>query len=137
MNTSANPAQIQLSESMRRLAEYRLQRISDAAALSGIALGSRSSLEESLPVLACSEFITRICCREPTLLMQCLSGVPVSPADYRRQVIEVLTVAGDEDGVYAGLRQLRNREMARIAWMDLSTRIDLDAVPANPFTPTQ
>jgi glutamate-ammonia-ligase adenylyltransferase len=130
LNTSTNPSQIQLTEPMRRSAELRLQRIADAAAQSGIVLDSRFSLEESLPVLACSEFVTRVCCREPALLMECLSGVPVSPADYRQRIVEVLTDAGDENEVIAGLRQLRNREMARIAWMDLSARLDLDAVLA-------
>jgi len=40
----------------------------------------------------------------------------------------VLAAAGNESGASAGLRQLRNREMARIAWMDLSAQFDLDAV---------
>ena len=121
---------ISLSSSIRSLAESRLQRIVNAADRDTIPIGGWHTLQASLPILAHSEFITRICCREPLVLLRCLEAAPLSPSSYPRLVNEVFSTADDENDAKAKLRQLRNREMARIAWADLSAQCDIDTILA-------
>lgn len=114
---------------MQALAKARLQRIIAAAQQANVNLGECHVLTPSLPVLAFSEFIARICCREPALLLQCLAGPPPAPHTYRQQAVNALSDC-DEPNARAVLRQLRNREMVRIAWADLSAQLTIDEVLA-------
>lgn len=115
---------------IQQLAEARLQRIVDAADHAGIDMGDRYALKPALPVLAYSEFVTRICSREPALLLQCLANTAPLPCTYPQLLSDTLSGAHDDHSAKARLRQLRNREMVRIAWVDLSGQCAIDNVLA-------
>ena len=84
----------------------------------------------ALSVLACSEFVARVFSREPQLLLDCLAGERPATDTYRQKVNSALESAADENDAVSRLRQLRNREMALIAWADLSGLVEIDEVLA-------
>jgi len=81
-----------------------------------------------LPVIgrvwACSEFVARSCIRRPSMLAALVAeGFEPgrSPDDYQQLVAR--TIAGaepTEESLMQALRQLRQKEMVRIAWRDLA-----------------
>ncbi|BAV34973.1 glutamine-synthetase adenylyltransferase [Sulfuricaulis limicola] len=86
---------------------------------------------ETLPrVFAASEFVARGCVQQPALLNELvISGHlfdPYPAGDLTRRVAKFLGDAADEPALKTRLRQLRRREMLRIAWRDLAGWADLD-----------
>ncbi len=84
-------------------------------------------------IWACSDFAAQICIRHPdTLLLLLRDGIESnrSLTDYRKIVAAVLAsatlkrTAQVDDEVMQALRQLRQREMLRISWRDLSQCTD-------------
>jgi glutamate-ammonia-ligase adenylyltransferase len=77
-------------------------------------------------VWAASPFVAQNCAREPQLLEELASSGalndPTSPAP---RVKEALKDVADERGLLTRLRQVRRREMTRIAWRDLAGWADL------------
>ncbi|MGH8312350.1 MAG: bifunctional [glutamate--ammonia ligase]-adenylyl-L-tyrosine phosphorylase/[glutamate--ammonia-ligase] adenylyltransferase, partial [Gammaproteobacteria bacterium] len=86
------------------------------------------AVRTSLPrVWLCSEFVAQLCIHHPELLTDLVdskdfqtSGSPVS------RVRTALQSVQNEDELSRGLRQLRRREMLRIAWRDLAGWADLE-----------
>ena len=76
---------------------------------------------------ACSDFIARTCIRYPQML-HALSDEGWdkgrSMDDYRALVDEVLSAATDDITLMRTIRELRQREMSRIAWRDLNGLAD-------------
>ena len=112
-----------LSASTRQIAESRLASISNVSVTK-----DGGAIEQILPALAYSEFFARVCAKQPTLLEECTTSVLPLPADYQHLISTQLANATNEADASSCLRQIRNRELARIAWADLSAKIDVDAV---------
>ena len=72
-------------------------------------------------IWACSDFVARSCIRYPDVLAELLDDIDDSRSfsDYQYIVNNVLDIKYDEAEVMRLLRQLRQKEMLRIAWRDL------------------
>jgi len=86
---------------------------------------------DTLPrVFAASEFVARGCVQQPALLQELVTSgdlLRAYPAgDLTARVAKFLNDAADEPALKTRLRQLRRREMLRIAWRDLAGWADLD-----------
>jgi [glutamine synthetase] adenylyltransferase / [glutamine synthetase]-adenylyl-L-tyrosine phosphorylase len=97
------------------------------------ALAAQLQADEALAcslseVWLASPWIAEACIAAPSLLTDlCLSGDlrrSVVVADFQRQAHAAC--AGDEASLQQGLRQLRRREMVRMAWRDIAGLADLD-----------
>lgn len=111
-------------------AKDRLAACRQAAADQGIALPEDPAFVDDLGgAFAFSEFIAKTCLRKPAMLKDLIDSgdleTPFEPDEYDRRVAAVCREAEDEEQLGIGLRRLRNREMVRIAWRDLSSRCDL------------
>jgi [glutamine synthetase] adenylyltransferase / [glutamine synthetase]-adenylyl-L-tyrosine phosphorylase len=79
-------------------------------------------------VWSCSEFVAESCTRKPELLVDLAnSGDLESQYDYQSHInkLKALEIV-DEADLIVKLRQLRCREMVRIAWRDLAGWAELD-----------
>ncbi len=78
-------------------------------------------------VWACSRFVAEACARDPGLLAELAASTHLgrddSPAP---RVLEQLEQVADERMLMMRLRQIRRREMVRIAWRDLAGAAALD-----------
>ncbi len=78
-------------------------------------------------VWAASSFVAENCARDPRLLEDlAVSGDLSSTASPAARIKEQLKDVADERALMMRLRQLRRREMTRIAWRDLAGWADLD-----------
>ncbi|MDX1606379.1 MAG: bifunctional [glutamate--ammonia ligase]-adenylyl-L-tyrosine phosphorylase/[glutamate--ammonia-ligase] adenylyltransferase [Candidatus Competibacterales bacterium] len=77
-------------------------------------------------VLAGSEFVAQVAARDPSLLPG--PDEAPQPGSYRTHLSERLTDCTDETDLMARLRRFRQREMVRIAWLDLTATEVLDEV---------
>ncbi|MGH8378531.1 MAG: bifunctional [glutamate--ammonia ligase]-adenylyl-L-tyrosine phosphorylase/[glutamate--ammonia-ligase] adenylyltransferase, partial [Gammaproteobacteria bacterium] len=82
----------------------------------------------SLPrVWVCSEFVTQSCIRHPKLLTDLVDSQDLhtsgSPAS---RIRTSLSLVNNEEELMRVLRQLRRREMLRIAWRDLAGWVSLE-----------
>ncbi len=90
---------------------------------------------ESVPrVLATSDFVARCCAQEPTLLQDLITSRDLLRAyaatELATRIVLTLADAADEAMLKTRLRQMRRREMVRIAWRDLAGWADLTEVMA-------
>lgn len=80
-------------------------------------------------VWACSEFVSRQCLGHPAMLQELLNTQDLlnsyATSAYYEKLTEALDSAPDEPALLRVLRQLRRREMVRIAWRDLAALADL------------
>ncbi len=86
---------------------------------------------ETLPrVFAASEFVARSCVQQPSLLKDLIVSGDLQRAyptdELTARAVKSLAEAPDEPALKTRLRQLRRREMARIAWRDLAGWADLN-----------
>ena len=83
-------------------------------------------------IWACSDFIARTCIRHPDWLFDLLAEnihTERCLRDYRKMIAMQLENADHDDaGIMRTLRQLRNREMLRIGWRDLSQCADVKQI---------
>ena len=81
-------------------------------------------------VFATSDFVARRCVQQPALLQDLIVSGDLSrgypSGELVRRVTQALADVTDEPALNARLRQLRRREMVRIAWRDLAGWADLD-----------
>lgn len=85
-------------------------------------------LQELPRVWAASPFVAQACLGDPGLLQGDAAralDAPYSHSTFPERVSAAIHGVSDETGVMRGLRRLRQREMVRIAWRDLSGRADL------------
>ena len=90
-----------------------------------------SPASESLErVLACSEFISQTCLRQPQQLIELLQSGDLTESYSAEQMTqalsEILLSVGDENALHQQLRRFRRREMVRIAWRDIAGWAPLD-----------
>lgn len=82
-------------------------------------------------VWACSDFVARNCTRHPPIFYELQAEGFKSTRrleDYQERVTQVITSAGDDAQLMRVLRELRQKEMLRIAWRDLNALADDETV---------
>jgi glutamate-ammonia-ligase adenylyltransferase len=123
---SAEPAPwSDLPEILRGVAEHRWSDYLQAAADADVRVsGDRAFRAVACRVFAISEFAAGVCLRHPQVLADLLdSGELLAdswPGALAARVAPQLAAAEDPDDLHQRLRQLRRREMLRIAWRDLA-----------------
>jgi glutamate-ammonia-ligase adenylyltransferase len=89
-----------------------------------------------LPILgkvwACSEFVARLCIRRPEMVVELIDeGLETarSPDDYQQRVAAAIAGAeATDEGLMRALRLLRQKEMVRIAWRDLTGLAEVEHI---------
>ena len=99
--------------------------------LEELAIASPESLPGDLSrVCTTSEFVVHSCTRNPLLLDELLDSGDLTrdlnAQDYRARVVAALETVATEDELGTALRQLKRRELVRIAWRDISGLADFD-----------
>ena len=122
---------VTLPAPLREQVERYWQAFVEAATESGVAIPAHPDFLKVLyRVWACSEFVAQSCIHSPSLLADLLHSGDLlreySPHTYRRQLQSVLGTSADERELEVALRQVRRREMVRIAWRDLAGWAKLD-----------
>ena len=83
-------------------------------------------------VLACSEFVAQACQSRPELLPELIGSGDLqrvyAPDELATRVRRAAAACEDEAALKRALRQLRQREMVRLAWRDLSGWANLQEV---------
>ena len=108
------------------------QRYSDACAATGDAsLFEAASARSELPrVWIASEFVATACIRNPQMLGSLIAGGALDCREHGQELVSRINgeLAGcsDEGELNVRLRQIRQREMVRMAWRDLSGAGDLE-----------
>ena len=130
MSSSPDPLLSHVPESLQPVVSNYWQDWSAACEQAGI------SVPVDLPVMgriwACSEFVARSCIRRPSMLAELVAegfDAGRSPEDYQQTVAQ--TIAGaepTEEGLMQALRQMRQKEMVRIAWRDLAGLVEVEQV---------
>lgn len=89
-----------------------------------------SSRPELNAVWAASDFVAKTCIRTPLLLYQLISSGKLdqsyAPGELIGTIEAALQDCQDEAALHTGLRQIRQREMVRIAWRDLCGVAELE-----------
>jgi glutamate-ammonia-ligase adenylyltransferase len=116
---------------LRGLAERSWQGYLQAAEAAGVRVPADPGFRAcACRVFAISEFVAGLCHRSPQLLAELLdSGDLLAdswPGVLSQRVAPQLAACGDERALHQMLRQLRQREMLRIAWRDLAGWATLD-----------
>ena len=83
-------------------------------------------------IFSASKFVARQCKISPDLLLECLRSARPQPSSYRSDVQLIITNTNSEQELMRVIRRYRQREMARIAFFDLSNKLSL----AEVFTAT-
>lgn len=128
--TEAQNTHIRLPDDIEDRAEGKVASFFDAAQRHGIELpGDDAMRDELYRVFSLSEFIAASCIRRPALLKDLLASGDLerfyAPGEYANKIEMALAGVTDETGLASSVRKLRNREMVRIAWRDLTGRADL------------
>jgi [glutamine synthetase] adenylyltransferase / [glutamine synthetase]-adenylyl-L-tyrosine phosphorylase len=113
---------------LRAAAEIPVREL--APALAGLPAGD---WVDALPrALACSEFVASACARQAELLPDLVRSGDLFRAyaadEMHAHVQAAVAVCTDDTTLKASLRQLRQREMVRIAWRDLAGWANLEEV---------
>jgi len=119
-----------LPEALIEEAQSRRRMLERAAAAAGIKPWRQPAIEQSLPrVLAFSHFVGASCTRNPAMLDELIRSGDLQrqygPREYEQRLAGELEGIVDEKSLGVRLRQVRRREMVRIAWRDLAGWADL------------
>ncbi|NOY69285.1 MAG: bifunctional [glutamate--ammonia ligase]-adenylyl-L-tyrosine phosphorylase/[glutamate--ammonia-ligase] adenylyltransferase [Deltaproteobacteria bacterium] len=130
MNNNRNRKPFPLPAALEKEAENLLEALYKAATDKGVRLPKDDhAVSGILQVFALSPFVAKSCVKNPDMLAGLIeSGDLDRPCDadnYDQKTAHATQTASDEAGLMSALRSLRNREMIRIAWRDLSGRADL------------
>jgi glutamate-ammonia-ligase adenylyltransferase len=95
--------------------------------------GGHETVYASLPrVWSASEFVALFCLRRPETLAELIDtgelAAASTPDEIRQRVNRQVATANDEAALKKILRQVRHREMVRLAWRDLAGWADLNEV---------
>ena len=110
----------------------RLERVLDAASAAGIPVGDMQDWPHNAQfAISASGFLTDAFAANPALLAELLDSAELKVGDenaqaVRERVRNALSGAKDKDELASRLRNIRRREMTRIAWRDLGGAADLD-----------
>ena len=119
-----------LPESLRIDVENRWEIFKTACAAAGMPEPDNPGiLRELYPVWAYSPFVAKTCVLDPALLVDLFDSGDLHrsypPGRYIKDVSAAAAEAADESALRSILRQIRMREMVRIAWRDLIGCADL------------
>ncbi len=119
-----------LPEPVRTEVERVWQAYLEAAAEQGVAVPRHADFHAVLlRVWAGSDFVAQTCARAPALLADLLDSGDLlgdyAPGELAHKARCACAGAADEAALDSALRQLRRREMLRIAWRDLAGWADL------------
>jgi len=88
--------------------------------------------EQLFQVWACSEFVAEQCIRCPNMLLELIGSGDLDrcyeQGECLKNLENALSNVDREEQLLHVLRTIRNREMVRVAWRDLSGKADLDEV---------
>ena len=126
-----SPHVVTLPAPLQEQVELYWQTFVEAATENGVAIPAHPDFLKVLyRVWACSEFVAQSCIHSPPLLTGLLHSGDLlreySPDTYRWHLQNVTGACTDERGLGVALRQIRRREMVRIAWRDLAGWAKLD-----------
>ncbi len=118
-----------LPPAVRERVEHYWQQFAQAAMEVNVALPQHPDLLNVLyRVWAYSDFVAQTCIRQPQLFADLLQSdlrIDYADGDYARKLHSAVGKLKSEQELAAALRQLRTREMLRIAWRDLAGWADL------------
>jgi glutamate-ammonia-ligase adenylyltransferase len=122
-----------LPERLQKEVDEHWQAYTDAAIAAGVSVPAHPDFLRSLQrVWAASAFVARSCIRHPLLLPDLLETGDLlgdyAAEEYADKLRAAVAAAGDEAELGRLLRQVRRREMVRIAWRDLAGWAGLDEV---------
>jgi len=121
-----------LPELLRAAAVTRWESIVPVVKDLPVEMNGRNWVQTAARVLSSSDFVARTVSAHGNLLRELLESGdlfrPANPTDVRRQLAQRLGAAATDGELKSALRQIRNREMVRIAWRDLSGWADLDEI---------
>ncbi len=111
-------------------AEKKLKEFSDAATSANIVLPDDPEFNSLIrQIFTFSDFIARNCIRHPEILESLIQTGDLQhsylPKEYHSRIAGLISGAADADALGKILRQIRCREMIRIAWRDLAGSADL------------
>jgi len=124
-----------LPQALRQPFESLWQRFSESLSLCredwSASLAEKCRRRDDLPaVWAASDFVANSCIRRPILLRDLIDSGDLDRAycedHLPRFIARELTGIKDEEALHSRLRQLRSREMVRLAWRDLGGLADVD-----------
>jgi len=118
-----------LPESLRGGVAHAWAAFEAAAAAQAAIPADPAVLAELCRVWACSEFVAQRCARDPRMFAELLTSDLHRVYDEGAMAARVdaaLREAADAEALGRALRNVRNREMTRIAWRDLADLADLD-----------
>ncbi len=134
--TSRKVTPASLPRTLEQDAERQWQRFVESMTRSGLADSQAEAFHrcrsrpELKAVWACSDFISHTCISDPLLLIGLLESGDLdrrySPGGYHSAVANRVGPCTDEEALHRKLRQVRRREMVRIAWRDLAGFSDLE-----------
>lgn len=130
MTRTNNRKMIPLPAELKREAENHLEALRKAAADKDVRLPTDGhAVSDILHVFALSPFVAKSCVKNPAMTADLLESddldLPCDAGNYDRKAARAVETAIDKTELMSALRRLRNREMIRIAWRDLSGRADL------------
>ncbi|MDZ7751664.1 MAG: bifunctional [glutamate--ammonia ligase]-adenylyl-L-tyrosine phosphorylase/[glutamate--ammonia-ligase] adenylyltransferase [Gammaproteobacteria bacterium] len=116
-----------LPETLRAIGEESWHAFLSAAGEQGG--GAAAWAEEGTRVFALSDFVARVAAAKPQVVSELMASGDLerdySSEEFGRRTAAALAAAADEAALIDALRQLRRREMVRIAWRDLAGRAEL------------
>ncbi len=123
------PFLVSLPTELSDTVKYELERWLAQVKEQNLSFKPSETLLQSFPkVWCCSEFVAENCIRKPELLVDLVNSGDLE-SRYDNQAYQnklAFLEISDEADLMAKLRQLRRREMVRIAWRDLTGWADLD-----------
>ncbi len=124
-----------LPSALREVVTRSFEQYVSAATTQQIPLIDEPTLLADLPkVWAASDFISRRCIADPMLLAELSNSGDLTRCydteEYPRRLALALAGVSNEVRLIAKLRQLRRREMVRIAWRDIAGRADYQTTVA-------
>jgi glutamate-ammonia-ligase adenylyltransferase len=127
---------VTLPESLAEEGRHLWDEFCQAAESAGIPFsGQARHAEEARRVFALSDFVARSAIRNPEMFTDLMASGDLFgryPAGaYDARITEALAGVDGESALGRQLRQVRLREMVRIAWRDLGTRADLSETVAD------
>ncbi len=128
---AALPASVeQLPAPLRERVQHHWERYTAARQREGVVALTSPTVRESVAVVwASSEFVAQACCQFPALLVDLVGSGDLASRyaedAHGQRLARALAEVSDERGLAVVLRQVRRREMVRIAWRDLAGWADL------------
>ncbi len=124
-----------LPDALLRAASENMTALRAAAERENVVLPADADDLEMTYVFAVSDFAARTCIRRPALAADLIESGdlqrPYAAGAYQNKLAAALSGQLDEATLIRTLREVRQREMVRIAWRDIAGRADLEETMAD------